>query len=75
MSPMIKHTIVHDLTISPPYKIVKDKLDNFSLNSFCDQRKVDEYVEAFSLRTLCRKLEADRIASKNTVLDRTISAF
>lgn len=64
-----------DIKISPDFQHVKQQLSAFTLASFHDANKVEEYVQLFSLRELCQKVEADRIASQNTALARTVSAF
>jgi hypothetical protein len=47
----------------------------FSLASFHDQRSVDEYIELFSLRNLCRELEIDRAVSTRSEIERNVSPF
>ena len=50
-------------------------VDSFSLNSFNNLQKVDEYVEFFDLKNLCKSLEQDRINSDSRKLERAVSAF
>jgi hypothetical protein len=64
-----------DIDISPAFAKIKQQLQQFTLQSFHDPVKVEQYVQQFSLRTLCQSLEADRIQSKNSQMDRTVSAF
>lgn len=67
-------TNAKDAGTSPAFKQVEDNLGRFSLQSFNDPIRVNEYAELFFLKALCRKLEADRIATKNADLERSISA-
>ena len=64
-----------DITLSPSFQTVNDSLKRFSLACFHDPKRVEEYVDLFSLRALCKALEADRIASKNSALEKSVSAF
>ena len=64
-----------DIVLSPSFQAVKDSLKRFSLTSFHDPERVEEYVDLFSLRTLCRALEADQIVSKSSALEKSVSAF
>ncbi len=61
--------------ISPSFKGITEKLSRYSLVSFHDTNKVNEYVEEFGLRKLCSLLEADRIDSKNNGFERSIVPF
>lgn len=62
-------------TISPTFKSVEEELSKYSLASFHDSKKVNEYVEEFGLRKLCSQLEADRISGKNSDLERSVVPF
>ncbi len=64
-----------DVAISPSFQAVKEKLARFSLTSFHDPAKVEEYAELFALKMLCQSLEADRVASRNSDLERSVSVF
>ncbi|BCT66798.1 hypothetical protein NNRS527_00366 [Nitrosospira sp. NRS527] len=64
-----------DVALSPSFHAVNDSLKRFSLTCFHDPVRVEEYVDLFSLRALCKALEADRAASKNSVLEKSVSAF
>lgn len=57
--------------ISPSFININEKLSKYSLASFHDNSKVNEYVEEFGLRKLCSQLETDRISSKNSDLVRS----
>ncbi len=64
-----------DIALSPSFQTVNDSLKRFSLPCFHDPKRVEEYVDLFSLRTLFKALEADRIMSKNSALEKSVSAF
>ena len=64
-----------DIILSPSFQAVNDLLKRFSLTCFHDPKRVEEYVDLFSLRALCKALEADRMASKNSALEKSVSAF
>jgi hypothetical protein len=64
-----------DVVLSPSFQTVNDLLKRFSLTCFHDPKRVEEYVDLFSLRVLCKELEADRIAYKNSTLEKSVSAF
>lgn len=64
-----------DVVPSPSFQAINDSLKRFSLSSFHDPQRVEEYVDLFSLRALCKALEADRTASKNPALEKRVSAF
>lgn len=64
-----------DVALSASFQAVNDSLKRFSLTCFHDPVRVEEYVDLFSLRALCKTLEADRVASKNSVLGKSVSAF
>jgi hypothetical protein len=64
-----------DVVPSPSFQAVNDLLKRFSLSSFHDPERVEEYVDLFSLRALCKAVEADRTASKNPALEKRVSAF
>lgn len=59
----------------PSFKSINDRLFKYSLASFHDSNKVNDYVEEFGLRKLCSQLEADRISSKNNDLQRSVVPF
>jgi hypothetical protein len=61
--------------ISPSFTSIKNKLSNYSLASFHNSNKVNEYVEEFGLRKLCSKLDVDRISSNNNDLERSVVPF
>ncbi|HXR49430.1 MAG TPA: hypothetical protein VN778_00165 [Verrucomicrobiae bacterium] len=60
---------------SRSFQAVSDLLKRFSLTCFHDPERVEEYVDLFSLRALCKVLEADRMASKNSALEKSVSAL
>ena len=64
-----------DIVLSPSFQTVNDSLKRFSLTCFHDPKRVEEYVDLFSLRALCKALEADRMASKNSALEKSVSMF
>lgn len=64
-----------DISISPGFLSVKEKLSKFSINSFCDPKQVDDYAELFDIKNLCQALEADRLNSSHNDLVRAVSAF
>lgn len=64
-----------DIALSPSFQTVNDSLKRFSLTCFHNPKRVEEYVDLFSLRTLFKALEADRIMSKNSALEKSVSAF
>lgn|SRR5690349_471056 len=66
---------ISDIGLSSSFQAVEDTLKRFSLPSFHDKKRVEEYVDLFSLRTLCKALEADRMESKNSALEKSVSAF
>ncbi len=53
-----------DVVLSPSFQTVNDLLKRFSLTCFHDPKRVEEYVDLFSLRALCKELEADRMAEQ-----------
>ena len=61
--------------ISPSFTSINQKLSKYSLASFHDSNKVSSYVEEFGLSKLCSQLEADRISSKNSNLERSVVPF
>jgi hypothetical protein len=60
---------------SSSFQDVNDLLKRFSLACFHDTERVEEYIDLFSLRTLCKTLGVDRLASKNPDLEKCVSAF
>lgn len=64
-----------DVVLSPSFQAVNDSLKRFSLTCFHDPKRIEEYVDLFSLRALCKALETDRIVSKNSALEKSVSAF
>lgn len=63
-----------DVVLSPSFQAIDDSLKKFSLTCFHDPKRVEEYVELFSLRALCKTLEADRIASTSCAFEKSVSA-
>ena len=61
--------------ISPAYSSVDKILAKYSLSSFHDPRAVEQYLEDFGLKKLCSELEADRIKSRSSDLERSVVAF
>lgn len=61
--------------ISPAYSSVDKMLAKYSLASFHDPQAVENYLEDFGLRKLCSELEADRIKSRSSDLERSVVAF
>ncbi len=64
-----------DAVLSPSFQAVNDSLKRFSFGCFHDPVRVEEYVDLFSLRALCKALEVDRVASRNSALEKSVSAF
>lgn len=60
--------------ISPTFKKLEEKLSKYSLFSFHDHKKVSEYADEFGLRKLCLALEADRLSSRSSDLERSVVA-
>jgi hypothetical protein len=52
-----------------------EKLTNFNIGSFSDDRKTREYVNIFSIDKLCQTLEVDRLSANSNLLERSVSAF
>ena len=57
------------------YKSIQNRLSRFNIESFCDVKKSQEYVEMFSIQKLCQSLVADRMPTNNNDLERSVSAF
>ena len=57
------------------YKSIQNRLSRFNIESFCDVKKTQEYVEMFSIQKLCQSLVADRMPTNNNDLERSVSAF
>ncbi|GAB1720502.1 MAG: hypothetical protein NTAFB09_22330 [Nitrosospira sp.] len=66
---------ISDTGLSSSFQAVEDTLKRFSLPCFQDSEQVEEYVDLFSLRTVCKTLEADRLESRNSMLEKCVSAF
>ena len=60
--------------ISPNFSSTNDFINRFSVTSFHDQKKVEEYLAFFKLDEICKALEADRIESHNHRLELSVSA-
>jgi hypothetical protein len=60
---------------SSGYKSLQDKLTNFNIDSFNDDKQTEQYVELFSLQQLCQSLEIDGTSTRYKDLERSVSAF
>lgn len=60
---------------SSSFQSVIESLKNFSLESFNDPQKIENYNELFAINKLCRELEHDRVAFKNNELTKSVSVF
>ena len=61
--------------IAPTFSSIEKLLSKYSLSSFHHSAEVNQYCEDFGLKKLCAALEADRIKSKSSDLERSVVAF
>jgi len=62
-------------SISPPFASIEKMLSKYSLESFHNNREVDQYLEDFGITKLCYELEAGRIKNRKGPLERPVGAF
>lgn len=60
---------------TPAFRKIEEVLSRYSLASFHNTQQVHQYLEDFGLRKLCIELEADRIKSRSSDLERSVVAF
>ncbi len=61
--------------ISSAFNSIEKKISKYSLASFHNKIKVSEYLKDFGLLELFSVIEANRISSKNSDLERSVAAF
>jgi len=61
------------IVVPPEFCDIQESLKMFSLDSFNDAKKAEEYVSLFSLRAICRPVDADKARGNVAAIERTVS--